>query len=132
MTDPIADMLTRIRNGYSTRKGEVVVPYSRLKFTIAQILTSAGYIGALEKNPSEAGVVPAFTIKLIYGADRKGPIHEIRRISKPGRRVYVSHEELPKVANDAGIAVVSTPKGLMTNKEARKVKLGGEIICEVY
>ena len=132
MTDPIADMLTRIRNGYRTRKAEVVVPYSRLKFIIAQILERAGFVGALEKNPQTPGMAPAFTIQLMYGHDRKGPIHEIQRISKPGRRVYVNHQELPKVANDSGIAIISTSKGMMTNKEAKKMKLGGEIICEVY
>ena len=132
MTDPIADMLTRIRNGYLARKREVVVPYSRVKFAIAQILVKTGYLGAIEKSAAKTGRTPEFTVLLIYGADKRGPIRELKRISKPGKRVYAGFRELPRVANDLGLAIVSTPQGLMTNKEARKLKLGGEIICEIY
>lgn len=131
-TDPIADMLTRIRNGYLARKREVAVPYSRVKFAIAQILSKAGYVGEVEKSAPKAGQKSEFSVALLYGPDKRGPIHEIKRISKPGQRVYAGCRELPRVANDMGMAIVSTPKGLMTNKEARKLKLGGEIICEVY
>lgn len=132
MTDPIADMLTRIRNGYLARKREVTVPYSRVKFTIAQILSKAGYVGAVEKSAPPAGSKAEFSVALLYGPDKRGPIHELKRVSKPGQRVYAGYRDLPRVANDMGMAIVSTPQGLMTNKEARKLKLGGEIICEIY
>ena len=128
MTDPIADMLTRIRNASAVKKQEVVLPLSRVKFEIAKILENEGYLAGVEKTE---GPKPSLKLQLRYGID--GPaVRAVKRVSKPGRRVYVPKTSLPKVLNDIGIAVVSTSAGLMTNKEARKRGLGGEIVCEVY
>jgi len=127
MTDPIADMLTRIRNAAAIRKPEVVLPLSRVKFEIAKILEKEGYLAGVEKTESKDGL----TLKLKYGPDGSA-IRDIRRVSKPGRRVYAPKTGLPRVLNDIGVAIVSTSAGLMTNKEARKRGLGGEIVCEVY
>ena len=128
MTDPIADMLTRIRNASAIKKHDVILPLSRVKFEIAKILEKEGYLSHVEKTPDAR---PMLKLKLKYGSD--GPaVRDIKRISKPGRRVYAPKTELPNVLNDIGIAVVSTSSGLMTNKEARKRGLGGEIVCEVF
>lgn len=128
MTDPIADMLTRIRNASAIRKPEIVLPLSRVKFEISKILEKEGYLAGVEK---VEGPKPSLKLQLKYGAE--GPaVRDVKRISKPGRRVYAPKTDLPRVLNDIGIAVVSTSAGLMTNKEARKRGLGGEIVCEVY
>jgi small subunit ribosomal protein S8 len=128
MTDPIADMLTRLRNAAMVRKHEVVLPLSRVKFEIAKILEKEGYLVEVEKSDAHHGQLK---VKLRFTED--GPaLRSVTRISKPGRRVYAAKTELPKVLNDQGIAVVSTSAGLMTNKEARKRGLGGEIVCEVW
>ena len=128
MTDPIADMLTRLRNAALVRKQEVVLPLSRMKFEIAKILEKEGYLAEVETSDAHHGQLK---VKLRFTED--GPaLRHVSRISKPGRRVYATKTELPKVLNDHGIAVVSTSAGLMTNKEARKRGLGGEVVCEVY
>ena len=128
MSDPISDMLTRIRNAQKSRKTEVVLSYSKLKMRIAEILQSAGFVGAVEKI---AGMPATMRIVLLY--EGKQPvIHEVNRESKPGHRMYRKADELPRVVNDYGIAIVSTSRGLMTNKEARKLGVGGEVICSVY
>ena len=128
MTDPIADMLTRLRNAAMVRKQEVVLPLSRVKFEIAKILEKEGYLTDVEKSDAHHGQLK---LKLRFTED--GPtLRSVTRISKPGRRVYAPKTGLPKVLNDHGIAVVSTSAGLMTNKEARKRGLGGEIVCEVW
>jgi len=129
MTDPISDMLTRIRNAQAVRKSEIVLPYSQIKFAIAKILQSEGYVVSAEK--TVVGKHDQIKITLAYD-NREPRIRDVRRISKPGRRVYVKSTELPRVMSDIGIAILSTPNGLMTNKEARVRKLGGEIICEVF
>lgn len=129
LTDPIADMLTRIRNASLAHKSEVVLPYSNLKYAIAKVLEGEGYIGEVKKVAD--GKFSKIEITVKYEAD--GPrIRNIRRVSKPGQRVYRKAEELPNVLSGFGIAVISTPNGVMTNKEAKKRRLGGEIICEVY
>ena len=128
MTDPISDMLTRIRNAYSARKDEVVLPYSKIKFAIAKIMEKEGFIDRVL--PDEKTKPNSIRLALKYN-DHEGAINSITRISKPGRRVYAKHNEMPRVLSDFGIAIVSTPNGLMTNKEARSRKLGGEIICEI-
>ncbi len=128
MTDPIADMLTRLRNAAAVRKQEVVLPLSRVKFEIAKILEKEGYLAGVETTDAHHGQLK---LKMRYTEDGS-VIRDVQRISKPGRRVYATKAELPKVLNDHGIAVVSTSSGLMTNKEARKRGLGGEIVCEVY
>ncbi|MDP2586771.1 MAG: 30S ribosomal protein S8 [Candidatus Komeilibacteria bacterium] len=129
MTDPIADMLTRVRNSLAVKKPEVVLPFSKIKYEIAKILKSAGYLESVEK------VEDRFTkLKLVlaYKEGNVPAITHIKRISKPGLRVYVSRDKIPYVLNDLGIAILSTSRGLMTNKQARRGKVGGELICEVW
>lgn len=129
MTDPISDMLTRIRNAYMAKKQTTSVPHSKLKFALAKIMEKEGYLSSVEVK--EQGVKKSLELSLKY--DSKEPaIQMIRRVSTPGCRVYAKSKELPFVLADMGIAIVSTPNGLMTNKEARKRSLGGEIICEMY
>lgn len=128
ITDPISDMLTRIRNASMVRKTEIRLPYSNLKYAIAKILAQEGYVTSVEKTDAGHGEL---RIELKY--DGKEPvIRNVKRISKPGRRLYSGALELPRVLSDHGIAIVSTSQGVMTNKEARKRKLGGEILCEVF
>ncbi len=129
MTDPISDMLTRIRNASLVRKPEVRLPYSNLKFSVAKILSKEGYVAAVEKigGPIQAEL----RIGLKY--DNNEPaIRNVKRISKPGQRAYAGYDDLPRVLSDHGIAIVSTSQGVMTNKEARRRKLGGEVLCEVF
>lgn len=129
MTDPISDMLTRIRNATLVKKTQVVLPSSKMKFAIAKILEREGYVGAVSEEASKPQ--KTLTLRLKY-ENGQSVLHQIRRVSTPGRRVYAGVGELPRVLSGIGIAVVSTPNGLMTNKEARKRKLGGEVICEVF
>lgn len=137
MTDPIADMLTRIRNAQMARKQDVLIPYSALKFSIAKILETEKFIAGVDKVPfnmsRRKGKQAQFQIKinLLYH-DGKPVINTIRRISKPGMRVYRRYQELPRVQNDYGISIVSTPKGVMTNRTARAEKVGGEVLCELW
>lgn len=128
MTDPIADMLTRIRNGQSSRKESVTLPASKLKIAIAEVLKNEGYISdyIVEKVKNHA----TMTIVLKY-YNGKPVIEEVKRISRPGLRIYKSKEELPKVLGGLGIAIVSTSKGVMTDKAARAMGHGGEVICTV-
>ena len=130
MTDPIADFLTRVRNGLSARKAKVDLPSSKLKVKIAEILRQEGYITGF----SVQGEGPArmLTVLLRYNGQSKSAINGIRRISKPGQRTYVKHDGIPKVRSGLGVAVLTTSKGLMTDREARKQGLGGEILCEVW
>ena len=128
MTDPIADMLTRIRNASLVHKKEAVVPFSKIKLAIAKILVKEGYLlGAEEKKD----IHPFLLLTLKY-EDGEPVIRSLKRISKPGHRVYVKNEELKSVLNGFGTSILSTPQGVMTNNEARKNKMGGEVICEVY
>lgn len=133
-TDPISDMLTRIRNAMAVKKPEVVLPYSKLKFQVALVLKKNNYVGEVEKVSAgvERGEFDQLKIELKYNGDSEPVISHLKRVSKPGRRVYINKDKLPYVLNNLGIAIISTPQGLMTNKEARKKGLGGEIICEVY
>jgi len=138
MTDPIADMLTRIRNAASVKKAEVTLPMSKLKYELAKILAKEGWIAkaelisgdSTEKNKSAAFAKLRLVLK--YRSDGAPFISSLKRISKPGLRIYVDKDNLPKVLNHLGIAVISTSKGLMTNKEAWKNKIGGEVLCEIY
>ena len=127
INDPISDMLTRIRNAQAVKKTEVVLPYSLIKESIAKILSQEGFLGRVEKIGDRA---PQLRLILKYSHNQP-VIRSLARVSKPGRRVYAKSTELPKVMSDLGIAIISTPNGLMTNKEARSRKLGGEVICEV-
>ncbi|MEK7098178.1 MAG: 30S ribosomal protein S8 [Patescibacteria group bacterium] len=134
MMDPIADMLTRIRNASAVRKEEVVLPMSKIKFNIAKILETNGWVGKVEevKAGKEGSAFNQIRIVLKYDKDGNSVIKSIKRVSKPGLKIYKGKNELPKVLNNFGIAVISTSQGLMTNKEAAKKGVGGEIICEVY
>ena len=129
MTDTIADMLTRIRNAVAVKKPEVVLPFSKIKFNIAKILEQENYVGAVSK--AKEGNFDVLRIQLKY--TNEGPsIRHIRRISKPGQRIYVSGKELPKILSGYGTAIISTSHGVMTNKEAAKKNIGGEFVCEIW
>ncbi len=131
MNDPIADMLTRIRNANTAKHNTVDVPSSKVKTAIADILTKEGYVKGFEM--LEDGIKKTMRITLKYGKDKNEKvITGIKRISKPGLRVYVSCEEMPKVLGGLGIAIVSTNKGIITDKEARKFGVGGEVLAFVW
>ncbi|MDI3536921.1 MAG: 30S ribosomal protein S8 [Eubacteriaceae bacterium] len=130
MTDPIADMLTRIRNANDAGHKMVEIPASNEKRAIANILMEEGYINKVEYVEDEKQGMIKVTLK--YGDDKSRVISGIKRISKPGLRVYAGHADLPKVLNGLGIAIVSTSKGVMTDKKARKAGIGGEVICYVW
>ncbi len=129
MTDPIADMLTRIRNALMVKKETVEIPASGIKKEIARILKEEGFIEdyTIKEDPVQDKII----IKLKYYKG-ESVIRGLRRVSKPGRRIYVSKDELPKVLGGLGIAIISTSKGVMTNKEAKKLGIGGEYICDVW
>lgn len=129
LTDPIADMLTRIRNGNMAKHAQVAVPFSKIKESIANILKNEGYIVSYEVK--EEGTKKDIVVTLKY-MDGDAVIKGLKRISKPGRRVYTSVESLPKVLGGLGIAIVSTPKGVITDKECRKHSVGGEVLCYVW
>ncbi|MCB0660137.1 MAG: 30S ribosomal protein S8 [Saprospiraceae bacterium] len=132
VTDPIADYLTRLRNAIQAKHRVVDIPSSKIKKAITEILYDQGYI-LKYKFDDEAGKQGIISIALKYEPTTKRPvIRELGRISRPGLRQYASHKDLPKVINGLGIAVVSTSKGVMTDKQARKENLGGEVICYVY
>ena len=129
-TDPIADMLTRIRNANSQKHKTVDIPSSNVKKAIANILFSEGYIAAYEEINDELQGVIRITLK--YGENGSRVIDGLRRISKPGLRVYAAKDELPKVLNGLGIALISTSKGIMTDKKAREQGIGGEVLAYVW
>ena len=130
ITDPIADKITRIRNANSSKHKTVDIPASKLKLGIAEILTNEGYVKSYEEIKDDAQGIIRITLKY----DEKGTrvIDGLKRISKPGLRVYASKDELPKVLNGLGIALISTSKGIMTDKEARNLGLGGEVLAYVW
>lgn len=128
--DPIADMLTRLRNAVAVGHERVSMPSSKLKVTIAQILVDEGYIDRFEL--SENGHRKSLELVLRYGERRQPAIEGIKRISRPGHRVYKGASDLPRVQGGLGVAVVSTSQGLMPDREARRRRLGGEILCEVW
>ena len=130
VTDPIADMLTRIRNALIVKHDTVEVPSSVMKRAIADILLSEGYIKGYTIN--EEGVEPMMVINLKYGPNRQKVITGLKRISKPGLRVYARKDNLPKVLNGLGIAIISTSKGIMTDREARKQGVGGEVLAYIW
>jgi len=130
LTDPVGDMLTRIRNASSARHEKVLVPRSRLKIRIAEVLKDEGFIK--DYLVHEDGPQGAITILLKYSADREPAISDIKRVSKPGLRRYVPTGSIPRVLNGMGIAIISTSKGVMVDREARKQKVGGELICTVW
>ena len=130
MTDPIADMLTRIRNANQNRAKTVSMPSSKMKEEIARILKDEGFIE--EFSIEENDVQNTLTLTLKYGQKKERVITGLKRVSKPGLRVYSKAEELPRVLNGLGIAIISTPQGIMTDKEARKANVGGEVIAYVW
>ena len=130
MTDPIADMLTRIRNANQMRDKEVEVPASKIKLEIARILKEQGFISDFKVNKD--AVQDMMVLNLKYGENKERVITGLKRISKPGLRVYAKSNEIPKVLNGLGIAIVSTSKGIMTDKEARKESLGGEVLAYIW
>lgn len=130
ITDPIADMLTRIRNANSSKHETVSVPSSKMKLAIAKILLDEGYIAGYEV--IEDGLQGVIKITLKYAANKTKVITGLKRVSKPGLRVYASKEDMPRVLRGLGIAIVSTSKGIMTDKEARKNNVGGEVLAFVW
>ncbi len=129
MTDPIADMLTRIRNAMAVKKSEVVLPFSKIKYNVAKVLETEGYISRVEKLKN--GKFDELKLNLKYVGSRPA-IRHIKRISRPGQRIYVAGNEMPKILNGYGAAIISTSKGVMTGKRARKENIGGEFMCEIW
>ncbi len=130
MTDPIADMLARIRNASTAMHDEVYVPASKIKQSIASILADEGFVDAVET--VEDGGHPMIKIRLRYSPERERAISGIRRISKPGRRVYRGASDLPRVLGGMGVAIISTSQGVMTDKQARRQRVGGEVLAYVW
>jgi small subunit ribosomal protein S8 len=130
VNDPIADMLTRIRNAALVRKTNVLVPHSRIVFSIAQILKEEGYVGNVEA--VQDGARKMVRIQIKYGDARKSIITALKRVSRPGRRVYTRRTDIPWVLSGTGIAILSTPRGIMTGQQARQLGVGGEVLCYVW
>ena len=132
MTDPIADMLTRIRNANATKMKTVNVPLSRTKTEILEVLKTEGYILGYEVKRDEVSHHQVIVVSLKYLSNNERVIQGLKRISKPGLRVYAASEKLPQVLNGLGVAIISTSKGIMTDKDARKQNIGGEVIAYVW
>jgi small subunit ribosomal protein S8 len=132
MTDPIADMLTRLRNANQAYHDTVAMPHSKLKQGVAEILKQEGYISSFEVADNENGVGKTLTITLKYGRNRERSLAGVRRVSKPGLRVYAKHTGLPKVLGGLGVAIISTSHGLLTDKQAGKKGVGGEVLAYVW
>jgi small subunit ribosomal protein S8 len=130
MTDPIADMLTRIRNANIVKHESVELPSSKIKKTLAEILVQEGYLSKVEEYMD--GSVPMLKLTLKYGPNKERVISGLKRISKPGLRIYAQKDNIPKVLGGLGIAIISTSKGIMTDRAARKEGIGGEVICYVW
>jgi len=133
MTDPIADMLTRVRNGNQAYHESVTMPYSKLKAGVAEILQQEGYIASWKvEDPAEGAVGRTLTLALKYGPHRERSIVGVRRISKPGLRVYAKATGLPKVLGGLGVAIISTSQGLLTDRQANSKRVGGEVLAYVW
>ena len=130
MTDPIADMLTRIRNGAGARKASVDVPWSRHKEAIAHVLVEEGYLA--EAAMVKEGQFPTLRLGLRYDQTRRSVISGIRRVSRPSLRVYVGSDEIPSMRRGLGVSILSTPKGILPDREARRQGVGGEVICQIW
>jgi small subunit ribosomal protein S8 len=130
MTDPIADFLSRIRNGIMARHSEVVAPGSKIKAKLCELLESEGYIAGHATR--DAGGFEEIVVRLRWADPRTNAITGLRRRSRPGQRMYVRHGNIPKIRSGLGIAILSTSRGLMTDRAARKAGLGGELLCEVW
>lgn len=129
-TDPIADLLTRLRNANLARHDSFTIPASNVKEDIVKVLQQEGYVEGFHREPD--GKQGVMTVKLRYLPDRSRVIEHIKRVSRPGRRVYAGAKDMPKVRNGLGIAVVSTSGGVITDREARKRNVGGEVLCELW
>ena len=132
MTDPIADMLTRVRNANTAMHDEVRMPSSKQKIALAELLQKEGYIVGYDVTPSPKGVGEVLTIRMKYSPDRDRTISGLRRVSTPGLRVYRKADSVPRVQGGLGVAVLSTSQGLLTDREARRRNVGGEVLCEVW
>lgn len=134
MTDPIADMLTRIRNGALARHDRIEMPHSHLKQHIGEVLKGEGFIDDVRVSDAAepGGSMRTLTLVLRYGRDKQSAIDGVRRVSTPGRRVYVRHDRIPKVCSGMGVSILSTSRGVMTDKDARKQRVGGELLCEIW
>ena len=130
MTDPISDLLTRIRNGALERHDRVEMPHSKLKEQVGRVLKSEGYVDDVRVSEGEGP--RTLTIVLRYGRDKSSAFDGVRRVSTPGRRVYVRHDRIPRVRSGLGVSILSTSHGVMTDKDARRQKVGGELLCEVW
>ncbi|MCL4686107.1 30S ribosomal protein S8 [Myxococcota bacterium] len=130
MNDPIGDMLARIRNSALARHSSVSLPHSKLKRAVAQVLAEGGFLEDVRDDERDG--FPVLVLGLRYGSDGRGLIDGLRRVSKPSRRVYVGKDEIPRVRNGLGIAVLSTSKGVLSDRAAREAEVGGEILCEVW
>lgn len=130
LTDPVADFLTRIRNGIGARQQKVDVPASKLKLELARILKEEGFISNFKATEEEGRKV--LRVYLKYGNNNEAAISRLQRVSSPGCRVYVGHDEIPRVLGGMGINILTTPRGVMTGRDARKQGVGGEILCEIY
>jgi len=130
LTDPVADLLTRIRNAVSARQQKLDLPASKLKMEIARILKEEGYISNFKATEESGRKV--LRVYLKYGSNNDAAITNLARVSRPGCRVYVGHQEIPRVLGGLGINILTTPKGVMTGRQARKSGIGGEILCEVW
>jgi small subunit ribosomal protein S8 len=132
MTDPISDMLARIRNAALARHEVTHMPASKIKKAIAELLKAEGYIAHVSEDDVGVAQHPRITITLKYGKDRTSAFQGLRRVSKPGRRVYVRHDQIPRVLSGLGISILSTSQGILSDKDARARKVGGELLCEVW
>jgi small subunit ribosomal protein S8 len=133
MTDPIADMLTRLRNANQAYHDRVTMPYSKIKANIAEVLKAEGYVSAwLVEEPPDGVVGKTLVVELKYGPNRERSLAGIRRVSKPGLRVYAKAQEMPRVLGGLGIAIISTSQGLLTDRQARKRNMGGEVLAWVW
>ena len=133
VTDPISDMLARIRNAQNAHHDRMVMPHSRLKLRVAEILKAEGYVSDVRESANDKGFKNIESVlKYGSGRDRRAAIDGLKRVSRPGRRVYVRHDKIPHVFSGLGISILSTSSGVMTDNEARKRKVGGEVLCEVW
>lgn len=131
MTDPIADMLARIRNAALARHDSTRMPASKIKKAILEILKAEGYIADVRLEEDNAGH-SQLAVVLKYSENRRAAFAGLKRVSRPGRRVYIGHDEIPRVLSGLGVSILSTSRGVMTDKDARKNKVGGELLCEVW
>jgi small subunit ribosomal protein S8 len=132
MTDPIADMLARLRNANQAYHDRVAMPYSKIKANIAEVLKAEGYIAAWTVEDPDDVVGKRLVVELKYGPNRERSLSGIRRVSKPGLRVYAKSQELPRVLGGLGVAIISTSQGLLTDRQARKRRVGGEVLAYVW